>query len=218
VNCFRSLLLIAALLPLSAQEKSAFEKNSKGWKNLMPKPNLKGWQRGAIPPTALLPKENQWKVENKVLVCAGDKGHEWLFHEKDYTDFVLHVEWRYIKKIEGNPRYNSGIFVRSPADYSEWFQIQIGDASGGYIFGVGKVDGVNKRFNLQKEMTAQRVKAAGEWNVTEVIAKGPSIKSWVNGAVVNEMKDCPRLSGRIGLEAEGFRIEFRKVLVKPLVQ
>jgi hypothetical protein len=205
------------LLPLCAQEKSAFETNSKGWKNLMPKPDLKGWQRGAIPPTAPLAAENQWKVEKKVLVCAGDKGHEWLFTEQEYSDFVLHVEWRYTK-IDGSPRYNSGIFVRSPADYSEWFQVQIGSASGGYIFGVGKVDGASKRFNLQKEMTDQRVKEAGEWNVTEVIANGPSIKSWVNGAVVSEMKDCPRRTGRIGLEAEGFRIEFRKILVKPLVQ
>lgn len=217
MNCSRSLLLIAALLPLGAQEKSAYETSHKGWTNLIPKPDLKGWQRGAIPPTAALPKDNQWKVENKVLICTGDKGHEWLFTDKDYSDFILHVEWRYIK-IDGKPRYNSGILVRSPADYSEWFQVQLGSAFGGYIFGDVKVDGTVKRMTLQKEMTEQRVKEAGEWNTIEVIAKGRSIKSWVNGAVVSELKDCPYTSGRIGLEAEGFLIEFRKVLVKPLLQ
>jgi len=215
VNFFRSLLLIAALLPLAAQEPSAYERNSKGWKNLMPKPSLKGWQRGAIPPANPLSPETQWKVENGVLVCTGDKGHDWLFYKQDYGDFILHVEWRYTK-LDGNPRYNSGIFVRTPADYSFWYQVQIGSASGGYIFGVGPGEKGPQRFNLQKEMKEQRVKPAGEWNVTEVIARGNNIQSWINGAVVSELSDCRTPRGRVGLEAEGFRIEFRKILLKPV--
>ena len=39
---------------------------------------------------------------------------------------------------------------------------------------------------------------------------------WVNGAIVNRWNDCEVSKGYVGLEAEGFRIEFRNVKVKPL--
>lgn len=215
MNFCRNLLLLAALLPLAAQEPSAYERNHKGWKNLMPKPSLKGWDRAPIPMTAKLSPDTQWKVENGVLICTGDKGHDWLFYKEDYGDFILHVEWRYTK-LDGNPRYNSGIFVRTPPDSSSWYQVQIGSSSGGYIFGVQPGEKAPQRFNLQKEMKEQRVKPAGEWNTTEVIAKGKSIQSWINGAVVSELQDCKTPRARIGLEAEGFRIEFRKIFIKPV--
>ena len=39
---------------------------------------------------------------------------------------------------------------------------------------------------------------------------------WVNGAVTNQWHDCEVPKGYVGLEAEGYRIEFRNVKVKPL--
>ena len=39
---------------------------------------------------------------------------------------------------------------------------------------------------------------------------------WVNGAEVNRWRDCEVPTGYVGLEAEGYRIEFRSVKIKPL--
>ena len=39
---------------------------------------------------------------------------------------------------------------------------------------------------------------------------------WVNGAETSAWHDCEVPKGHVGLEAEGFRIEFRNVKVKPL--
>jgi hypothetical protein len=39
---------------------------------------------------------------------------------------------------------------------------------------------------------------------------------WVNGAVVNQWPDCEVREGYVGLEAEGWRIEFRNAKVKSL--
>ena len=39
---------------------------------------------------------------------------------------------------------------------------------------------------------------------------------WVNGAVTTQWHDCQVPRGYVGLEAEGYRIEFRTVKVKPL--
>jgi hypothetical protein len=61
-----------------------------------------------------------------------------------------------------------------------------------------------------------RVKLAGEWNTIEVTARGRTLTMWVNGAVTCEFTDCGLARGRLALEAEGYRIEFRNLKVKPL--
>ena len=60
------------------------------------------------------------------------------------------------------------------------------------------------------------MKAAGEWNTTEVTARGKSLTLWVNGAATCEFKECAAEKGRLGLEGEGYRIEFRNLKVKEL--
>lgn len=65
-------------------------------------------------------------------------------------------------------------------------------------------------------MKEDRVKPPGEWNVFEVTARGPVLTVWANGAVVSEWRECPVRRGHIGLEGEGFRIEFRNLKVKRL--
>jgi len=185
-----------------------------GWEVIQPRRDLTGWTRLAIPSGPVNP-ETQWKIEGDVLVCEGDKGHEWLRFDREFGDLVFHVEFRYTPR-EGNPRYNSGIFIRNAADSHIWHQVQIGGASGGYIFGDTLVGGEIKRINLQKAMTEMRVKPAGEWNVVEVTAKGATISASVNGAVVSEFTQCEFPRGYIGLEAEGYRIEFRNLKLKRL--
>jgi hypothetical protein len=45
---------------------------------------------------------------------------------------------------------------------------------------------------------------------------GKVLTLWVNGAVTCEFKDCAQEKGRLGLEGEGYRIEFRNLKMKPL--
>jgi hypothetical protein len=49
-----------------------------------------------------------------------------------------------------------------------------------------------------------------------VTCRGKDVSLWVNGEVVNEWHDCEVPRGYVGLEAEGYRIEFRNVKLKPL--
>jgi len=216
VNCWVKIAVFASsALLLPAQEKSALESEPQGWVDVMPGAGLSGWTRLAIAPDRLDPV-SQWSLQTGgVLLCEGNRGHEWLRFDKELDDFIFHVEFRYTP-LAGNPRYNSGIFVRTLADYSLWYQNQIGSQAGGYLFGYILVDGERRRFDLSPRMVDQRVKPAGEWNTVEVTARGPVLTAWVNGAVTSEYKYCPVSRGHIGLEAEGFRIEFRNLRVKSL--
>lgn len=216
MNCLRNALGLAALilLPLVAQDKSLLEREPSGWVDVMPNARLNGWTRLIIPKTTA-DRAAQWHREGDLLICDGDGGHDWIRYDEPLEDFVFHVEYKY-RPVEGNPRYNSGIFVRNTADYSRWYQAQIGPG-GGFLFGIAETpDGKPSRVNLRDQLKEDRLKPAGEWNVVEVTARGRSLSVWANGAVVSEWNECPVLKGHIGLEGEGFAIEFRNLKVKKL--
>jgi len=201
----------------TAEARSALETDPQGWVDLMPPPDLKGWHRVSVPPTGKLGRE-QWHVdaERKMLICEGDGGHDMLLCDREFADAVFHVEFRYTK-VEGKTGYNSGIYVRNNQDGSLWHQAQIGDASGGYLFGeTPDADGKKKFFTTAKEVTKGRVKSAGEWNTVEITARGKVLTLWVNGAVTCEVKNCGHPQGLVGVEGEGYRIEFRNLKVKEL--
>jgi hypothetical protein len=209
-------VLAAGLAHGAAQEasKSALESDPAGWKEIMPGPNLAGWTRLPIPPTGQLGRQ-QWHLdaEAKTLVCDGDGGHDWLRYDRELGDGIFHVEWRFTP-VEGKRGYNSGVFARNSADGAIWHQAQVGSSSGSYLFGETLVNGQKQRFNLSNMLKERRVKPAGEWNTYEITCKGPRLSVWVNGAAVSELPNCEVLRGYVGLEGEGYRIEFRNVKLK----
>ena len=213
-----SLLVTVAVLAALAQVPASRETDTSGWTDLLADKSLKGWTRLPIPPTAPLSEVSPWNFDAGAgtLVCEGNKaGHEWLRFDRELSNFVLHAEWAFTKAV-GEPRYNSGVFVRNGADAVIWHQAQTGSASGGYIFGDTLVGGVKQRINLRDQMKEQRVRPAGEWNTFEIRAEGKTLTLSVNGAPTSEWTGCEVPQGFIGLEAEGFRIEFRSVRMKEL--
>ncbi len=200
-----------------AADKSAFETDPEGWTNIMPPTDLKGWSRVPVPPGGKLGRA-QWHVDadGKILICDGDGGHDMLLTEKEYGDAIFHFECRYTK-VAGTKGYNSGAYVRNSKDGAIWHQAQFGDSDGGYLFGVTQTaSGQNKFFRLKDEVTSNRVKPAGEWNTIEITARGETLTLWVNGADTCQFDGCGRKSGHVGVEGEGYRIEFRNLLVKEL--
>jgi len=217
-----AVLLVAVSLlhvvPASgAETQSRLQSEPEGWTDILPPADLKGWYRVPVPPTGKLGRE-QWHVdaERKVLICDGDGGHDMLLFDKEIGDAVFHFEFCYTK-IEGKTGYNSGAYVRNSKEGAIWHQAQFGDAKDGFLFGETPVaDGKKKFFTLNKQVTDMRVKPAGEWNTMEVTAAGKVLTLWVNGAVTCQFEGCGREKGFVGLEGEGYRIEFRNLKVKTL--
>jgi hypothetical protein len=219
-----TIALLLSLLALSQAQtptESALVSDPKGWVDLLADKTLKEWTRVPLSAVGQLPagqvsQPSPWTLDpSGMLVCDGDKsGHEMFRYGTELGDFVLHVEWRFTK-LEGDKAYNSGVYVRTGADGTIWFQAQTG-AAGGYLFGNAPVNGTVQRVNLRQAMTENRVKPAGEWNIYEIRAVGKKITLWVNGAVTNEYAECEVPRGYVGFEAEGYRIEFRNLKLKRL--
>ena len=211
---FGAIFLLPGLEAKAADEpaKSALETDPGGWQDIMPPKYLKGWFCVPIPATAKIIR-NQWHVENGLLVCDGDGGHNMLLLDRELHDSIFHVEFC-LTKIEGKTGYNSGVFIRTSRDGAIWHQAQVGSLSGGYLFGVTPTATGTKNFNVG--LKPNRVREAGEWNTFELAARGTHLTLWVNGFLAAELPDCGLDKGYIGLEAEGFLIQFRNLKLKEL--
>ncbi len=213
------LMVIAGVGSAQGQEagKSALERDAKGWIDLLPGKDLQGWKRVPIDPDTTLNAKNAWKVEGNVLQCDGVGVKEMLLSDKEYTDGIFHVEWRF-RKVEGKQDYNSGAYVRTAGDGKFWHQVQIAHLEKppllGDLFGNSLVKGKPESVLIRGD-GAKRAKPPGEWNTYEITAKGSNIAVWINGAETLTWSECPIKKGHVGLQAEFFFIEFRNLKFKP---
>jgi hypothetical protein len=212
-------LALASLAPMAPGTPSALDRDSSGWTDLLVEggTQLKGWTRTTLHAKDKLVEKSQWVFDPStgILLCQGDGGHEWLRWDKEQGDFVYHVEWKFTPVTTGKKGYNSGIYARNSSDAKVWHQAQVGAGPNAFFFGETLIGGDLKRFDFSKKQADKRVKPAGEWNTFEVTCKGKDVALWVNGEFVNEWHDCEVPRGYVGLEAEGYRIEFRNVKLKP---
>jgi hypothetical protein len=185
--------------------------------DITPGPDLKGWTRLPIPPTAPLAEKSQWSSKGGIVFCDGTGGHDWLRYDKQLTNFVLRVEWRF-KKIDGSPKYNSGVFVRNSENGAIWHQAQVGPpTNAGFFFMVTPVNGEPKRLTFKDQMKPATIHEPGtEWNKYEIRAEGRWLRLSVNGVETSVYAATEPERGYIGLEGEGFAIEFRKIELEEL--
>jgi len=190
-----------------------------GWQNLMPGANLEGWTIVDVTADGPLAATPQWSVDvnTGTVRCAGTGGRDWLrCDKKEFADFILHVEWRFDKLADPKARYNSGVFVRNAGDWSIWHQAQAGVENAGYLFGNSPASGEPKRFTTRDQLKGNPLKPAGEWNVYDITCKGKTLSLAVNGVLTTAWDQCEVPKGYVGLEAEGFGIEFKNIRIKAL--
>ena len=160
--------------------------------------DLKGWHALG---------ENQWKAENGIL--RSPKSGSNLVTDESFTDFKLHIEFRYQKGS------NSGVYLRGR------YELQIADSKGleplkdqlGAIYGfISPVDMVAKE--------------AGEWQFYDVTLVGRMVTVVANGKTIICNQEIPGIRGGainskegepgpLLLQGDHGPIEFRNVVLTP---
>lgn len=185
------------------------------WENLMPKADLAGYRRLPLDPLA---DKAVWQVRaDGTLFIDGVGAKEMLLTEREFTDGVFHVEWRFLPSQATPPVYNGGLYVRTPFDGKTWVQLQVAHADKPPVVGdlIAQVPGNTERINVF-QLEPSPAAAIGEWNTYEVSARGKTIELSVNGKRTATWADCPMPSGHLGLQAEGTPIEVRALRFRPL--
>jgi hypothetical protein len=204
---------------------SRLESEPRGFVDILPGRKLRGWTRVPIPADGPFFVEAEvWRVDpkTKLLSCAGHLpesatpkagSHEFLRYDRELTDFVFHVEWRYTDP--GRKGWNSGVFARNSFDAKIWHQAQLPGGGAAYWFGNSiEANGQARRMKIQA--APHEVRPAGEWNTYEITARGSTLELWANGATVCTWTGVLVPRGYLGLEAEYHAAEFRNLRLQIL--
>jgi hypothetical protein len=158
-------------------------------------------------------------VTNGVIHCTGQP-YGYMRTETPYRDYRLTVEWRFVK-VAANAD-NTGVFVHVQPPDQVWPKCIENQGQfhhqGDYVLMAGatcKRNGVPQTRSVPL-LGTQNEKPAGEWNTYEIICSGDTIKTFVNGQLMNQVSDCSVSSGAIALQSEGGEFEARKVTIEPL--
>ncbi len=213
---------VASLLLLGAAPQEV-----PGWKDLFNGKDLAGWVNVNCAP-------DTWSVKDGMIHCSG-KPTGVMRSEKQYENFVIHIEWMHLK-----PGGNSGLFAWSDAVTGpgkalpkgmeiqmlelDWVnQNKLKDGSlppeayvHGELFGVGvEIVPDNPRGKRSKSVE-NRCKGVGEWNVYDAVCVDGTIKLSVNGKFVNGIAKAAVKKGYLCLESEGSPIQFRNIRILEL--
>jgi hypothetical protein len=203
--------LVSAVIPFARAAESA------GKVTLWNGKDLTGWKL-YVNDTTLDPK-SVWSVADGVLRLH-TKASGYIRTETPVSNYHLHVEWRWPK--DAAPNSNSGVLLHLHGEDAVWapcFEAQLKTGNAGQIVGMG-LD-IPAAPMLQNRKRAPRIaevseKPLGEWNSHDLHVSKDTIEAYVNGVKQNRVENLPVSAGTIGLQMEGFPIEFRNVWMRPL--
>jgi hypothetical protein len=172
-----------------------------------------------------------WKIVDGVIdydAASESKGEKDLWSERQYTDFVLHVDWRiketpyvnpnvpyilpdgtHAKDVKGKemklslPDSDSGIFIRGSGRHQ--LNIWCWPIGSGEMYGVRMDRQAPPEVRAAVTPRTQADKPVGEWNRFEITVRGKTVTVVLNGKTViagAQLDDLPARGG-IALQHHG---------------
>jgi 3-keto-disaccharide hydrolase len=150
---------------------------------------------------------NRWVVTDHTLTCP--RALENLVSDRTFTDFTLHIEFRYPKGS------NSGIYLRGR------YEVQIEDSAG--------LESPSERLGAIYGFLApsdDAAKKAGDWQAFDIVLTGRMVTVILNGTTIIANQEIPGITGGaidsneatpgpIMLQGDHGPVEFRKIIVRP---
>ncbi len=192
-----------------------------GHRSLFDGETLAGWTGGGSK------AEECWKVDNRELICTGEKG-PWLRSEEQYDDFNLRLEYQ----VESGG--NSGVYVRVPANGNHHrdngneppagFEVQVLDDSAAQYRNLKPYQYCASVYDFAGA-TPHVGKPPGQWNTLEINCLGHHITTVHNGVTVVDTSDkehaglaLRNLEGYLGLQNHKTVVKFRKLRVGSAIE
>ncbi|ADG66997.1 protein of unknown function DUF1080 [Planctopirus limnophila DSM 3776] len=161
-----------------------------------------------------------WTEEGVIIRGTGTpKGY--LYTQKTFENFRLRYDLRFPAALlsSASPlKENTGVLVYITGDQKVWPLSM--EVQGKYVdLGSVKENGgaAKATQTFDKELQQKVIGPAHEWNSLEVISQGGALTVLLNGEKITTSEPNFLSSGPIGLQAEGFPVEFAnlRILVLP---
>jgi len=155
-----------------------------------------------------------WHIMNGGKFDAADGviklngGRGWLRSDKQYANFILRLEVRWLKK-----KQDSGVFLRASLEGKNWpkarYEVQCENSQR-----VARLFGAKHERDVA--LAEKLLKAPGQWQSFEIACQGKRCEVKFNGRLVTKSGSLEPRSGYLGLQGEGGQLEFRNLRIKVL--
>ncbi len=168
-----------------------------GFESLFDGKSLTGWH---------IMNGGKFAANEGVIQLRGGSG--WLRSDREFTDFVLRLEVRWLK-----PRQDSGIFLRASKEGKNWpaqaYEVQCENSERvAMLFGA--------KYKLNKEKAAKVLKGVNEWNTYEIRCVGTRCEVKLNDELVCTSDDLRRPGGYLGIQGENGQLDFRNIQIRTI--
>ena len=178
--------------PYTADELVALRRAD--WTPLMPPPDFAGWTK--------LGGSADFRVVGDEVVgtTALNTPNTFLATDRTFDDFILEFEVRIDSSI------NSGVQIRSESrsDYQNGrvhgYQVEIDPSDRAWSGGIYDEGRRGWLFDLRGNPTARNAFRRDGWNHYRVEARGPHIRTWINGVLAADLIDDLTPSGFVALQ------------------
>lgn len=223
---------LAVLILLSTITLNLTAQHSKGYKRIFDGKSLKGWKGDSV----------YWRVENNAIVGEVTaetplKTNTFLIYDKDVEDFELMAEFKITESGNSGIQYRSEMFPGIPyalkgyqADIdgkNAYTGLNYEERGRGFLAKRGEntilKDGKEPQLvaSLGDGDSLKNLIKPGDWNKILIIAKGNSLKHYINGVLMSETTDNDaskrKSKGLLGLQAHvgpPMKVEYRNIYLK----
>ena len=203
-------LLVAALMAGGcASSPSGSSAVTRRWRPLFDGHSLEGWvQRGG---------SAMYRVDKGEIVGTSvpNTANSFLCTGRDYRNFILELEFKVATNLNSGVQIRSqeltsakeitweGKVIKIPAGRVHGYQVEIDPSDRAWTAGIYDESRRGWLNDLKANEPARRAFKQGAWNRLRVEARGPSIKTWLNGVPAADLQDGLTPSGFIGLQVHG---------------
>jgi hypothetical protein len=146
-----------------------------------------------------------YRAEDGQIVGATrpNQPNSFLCTDREYGDFVLELEFKV------DPELNSGVQIRSEStpEYQKGrvhgYQVEIDPSDRAWSAGIYDEGRRGWLAPLKDNEPARKAFRQGQWNRVRIVAKGDSLRTYLNGVPAADLIDAMTPRGFIGLQVHG---------------
>ena len=202
--------MLRMLMILCGTAMAGLAADKEEWTPLFDGKSTKGW-------TPRAKVESFQAVDGELHLFS--KVNVWVVSDKKMGDFVVETEVMIPQDYKG---FNSGLGFRligekgKPRGYQ--CEIDRGKPAGEYGIGMGGWLYPKGPTAVQYSERAKGLFKPDAWNHFRVEAKGPRIRTWLNGKLIAEVEHKQSLKGRFGIQhhGKGGTVKFRNLHAREL--
>jgi hypothetical protein len=163
-------------------------------------------------------EEDTWQAIPEGIRCSG-KPKGYLHSKESFQNFTLRLSYRFPwpegASDSSQFKGNTGFLVYISGEHKIWpvcLEVQGKYAEMGAIKengGAARPD-INDRDDVRQNVR----KPVGQWNDLEIVSRDGHLTVWLNGEEVARSEPAFLSSGPIGIQAEGFPFEVRRMRIR----